>query len=72
MIVGAPLLANIGGLGCILWMLTVLISDTQPMTKTTVQLRDTNWNCPVEYLSLPPTRHDLPQGQKPEGQLKWG
>ena len=25
-----------------------------------------------EYLSLPPTRHDLTQGQKPEGQLKWG
>ena len=24
------------------------------------------------YLSLPPTRHDLTQGQKPEGQLKWG
>ena len=22
------------------------------------------------YLSLPPTRHDLTQGQKPEGQLK--
>ena len=26
----------------------------------------------TEYLSLPPTRHDLTQGQKPEGQLKWG
>ena len=26
----------------------------------------------VVYLSLPPTRHDLTQGQKPEGQLKWG
>ena len=26
----------------------------------------------VEYLSLPPTRHDLTQGQKPEGRLKWG
>ena len=26
----------------------------------------------AEYLSLPPTRHDLTQGQKPEGQLKWG
>ena len=24
------------------------------------------------YLSLPPTRHDLTQGQKPEGRLKWG
>ena len=24
------------------------------------------------YLFLPPTRHDLTQGQKPEGQLKWG
>ena len=24
------------------------------------------------YLTLPPTRHDLTQGQKPEGQLKWG
>ena len=24
------------------------------------------------YLSLPPTRHDLTQAQKPEGQLKWG
>ena len=24
------------------------------------------------YLSLPPTRHDLTQGQKPEGWLKWG
>ena len=23
------------------------------------------------YLSLPPTRHDLTQGQKPEGRLKW-
>ena len=23
------------------------------------------------YLSLPPTRHDLTQGQKPEGLLKW-
>ena len=37
--------------------------------------------CPLEsmfhfisyamYLSLPPTRHDLTQGQKPEGRLKW-
>ena len=26
----------------------------------------------AEYLSLPPTRHDLTQGQKPEGRLKWG
>ena len=26
----------------------------------------------AQYLSLPPTRHDLTQGQKPEGQLKWG
>ena len=26
----------------------------------------------TQYLSLPPTRHDLTQGQKPEGQLKWG
>ena len=25
-----------------------------------------------EYLLLPPTRHDLTQGQKPEGRLKWG
>ena len=25
----------------------------------------------AQYLSLPPTRHDLTQGQKPEGQLKW-
>ena len=24
------------------------------------------------YLSLPPTRQDLTQGQKTEGQLKWG
>ena len=24
------------------------------------------------YLSLPPTRYDLTQGQKPEGRLKWG
>ena len=24
------------------------------------------------YLSLPPTRQDLTQGQKPEGRLKWG
>ena len=23
------------------------------------------------YLSLPPTRHDSTQGQKPEGRLKW-
>ena len=23
------------------------------------------------YLSLPPTRHDLTQGQKPEGQFDW-
>ena len=23
-------------------------------------------------LSLPPTRYDLTQGQKPEGRLKWG
>ena len=23
-------------------------------------------------MSLPPTRHDLTQGQKPEGRLKWG
>ena len=30
-----------------------------------------SWNV-VEYLSLPPTRHDLTQGQKPEGRLKWG
>ena len=28
--------------------------------------------CTCRYLSLPPTRHDLTQGQKPEGQLKWG
>ena len=26
----------------------------------------------VRYLSLPPTRHDLTQCQKPEGWLKWG
>ena len=26
----------------------------------------------AKYLSLPPTRHDLTQGQKPEGRLKWG
>ena len=26
----------------------------------------------ARYLSLPPTRHDLTQGQKPEGRLKWG
>ena len=26
----------------------------------------------AQYLSLPPTRHDLTQGQKPEGRLKWG
>ena len=26
----------------------------------------------VWYLSLPPTRQDLTQGQKPEGRLKWG
>ena len=26
----------------------------------------------VEYLSLPPARQDLTQGQKPEGRLKWG
>ena len=26
----------------------------------------------AEYLSLPPTRHDLTQGQNPEGRLKWG
>ena len=25
-----------------------------------------------DYLSLPPTRQDLTQGQKPEGRLKWG
>ena len=25
----------------------------------------------AEYLSLPPTRHDLTQGQKPERRLKW-
>ena len=25
-----------------------------------------------KYLSLPPTRQDLTQGQKPEGRLKWG
>ena len=24
------------------------------------------------YLSLPPTRQDLTEGQKPEGRLKWG
>ena len=29
-------------------------------------------NKPEVYLSLPPTRHDLAQGQKPEGRLKWG
>ena len=27
---------------------------------------------PEDYLSLPPTRHDLTQCQKPEGRLKWG
>ena len=26
----------------------------------------------ASYLSLPPTRHDLTQGQKPKGRLKWG
>ena len=25
-----------------------------------------------DYLSPPPTRQDLTQGQKPEGRLKWG
>ena len=29
-------------------------------------------SCQSRYLSLPPTRHDLTQGQKPEGRLKWG
>ena len=24
------------------------------------------------FLSLPPTKQDLRQGQKPEGRLKWG
>ena len=28
--------------------------------------------CVLWYLSLPPTRQDLKQGQKPEGRLKWG
>ena len=36
------------------------------------------YGCPVllhasgSYLSLPPTRQNLTQGQKPEGRLKWG
>ena len=30
------------------------------------------WKIYSRYLSLPPTRHDLTQGQKPEGRLKWG
>ena len=32
------------------------------------------WALPraCRYLSLSPTRHDLTQGQKPEGRLKWG
>ena len=28
--------------------------------------------CRSVYLSLPPTRHDVTHGQKPEGRLKWG
>ena len=28
--------------------------------------------CCCQHLSLPPTRHDLTQGQKPEDRLKWG
>ena len=46
----------------------------------TLLLRDSNtggwyrtcFNPGAIYLSLPPTRHDLTQGQKPEGRLKWG
>ena len=34
-------------------------------------LKELRQEC-AEYLSLPPTRHDLTQGQKPEGRLKWG
>ena len=33
---------------------------------------DIHYTKSAEYLSLPPTRHDLTQDQKPEGQLKWG
>ena len=34
--------------------------------------QNTNIKDIAKYLSLPPTRHDLTQGQKPEGRLKWG
>ena len=37
-----------------------------------IRPRVCSWFRGARYLSLPPTRHDLTQGQKPEGRLKWG
>ena len=45
--------------------------NVSPGTYASLRLKLDAWSS-AEYLSLPPTRHDLTQGQKPEGQLKWG
>ena len=46
------------------------IREKQKESKTGIVISNMN---PIRVdLSLPPTRQDLTQGQKPEGQLKWG
>ncbi len=47
-------------------IITIVYANLQDM------FGDSQWIPVTKYLSLPPTRHDLTQGQKPEGRLKWG
>ena len=57
-------------------MLNAQIAQIQQLSQKTPKISTNlfwpiiNWSC-MRYLSLPPTRQDLTQGQKPEGQLKW-
>ena len=46
--------------------------DVEQREPSRVAFRTRSKTTDAVYLSLPPTRHDLTQGQKPEGQLKWG
>ena len=52
----------------------LLVFDKESVYVVDVQIRadSKGGNLDAFYLSLPPTRHDLTQGQKPEGRLKWG
>ena len=46
----------------------ILMSPIVSSWPEQAEIQEFTW---VLYLSLPPTRHDLTQGQKPEGRLKY-